>query len=430
MKRILAVLLSCAMALTGCTVKSNDKSSSNQVEVTTIIETTTLAEEMTSLIDEQISSQDSQIDTVSPLSLDTNSEEYVNSLGFSSLNDPDLMRYVEDTVYSDLVNQLNSDDYFVENVEAIYISKEYIDELAYNSQENVYFGYKLSELDEAFQGQKYIFTLAENGQTDVQPFEEYDDTFDKVIRNVAIGTGVILLCVTVSALTGGLGAPAISMVFAASAKSATIFALSSGAISGVSAGVVEGIQTHDFDKAVKAAALKGSEGFMWGAITGAVTGGATEYIGLKGATMNGLSMNEAATIQKESKYPLDVIKQFSNMDQYQICKDAGLTAKMVSGKTAMIRNIDLNFVDEATGLTNLERMQQGLAALDPSGKAYELHHIGQHADSTLAILTQEEHRLGESYKIWHELVGESEIDRIAFDKIRQAFWKNLATSIG
>ena len=28
------------------------------------------------------------------------------------------MRYVEDTVYSDLVNQLDSDKYFVENVEA------------------------------------------------------------------------------------------------------------------------------------------------------------------------------------------------------------------------------------------------------------------------------------------------------------------------
>ena len=59
-----------------------------------------------------------------------------------------------------------------------------------------------------------------------------------------------------------------------------------------------------------------------------------------------------------------------------------------------------------------------------------LHHIGQHADSTLAILTQEEHRLGDSYKIWHELVGESEIDRAAFDKIRQAFWQNLAKTMG
>lgn len=438
MKKALAILLSCTMLLTGCSVQDAVDSSSESSVTTTVLNTEPETDlSVSSNPETQTTIEQNSAETTQPvaanaslLSVDTTSEEYINSLGFTSLNDQNLMRYVEDTVYSDLVNQLDSDKYFVENVEAVYISKEYLDELAYNSQENIYFGYKLSELDEAFQGERYIFTLGENGQTDVVPFEEYDETYDKVIRNVAIGTGVILLCVTVSVVTGGAGAPAVSMIFAASAKSAAIFALSSGVISGVSAGVVEGMETHDFDKAIKAAALKGSEDFMWGACTGAVAGDASEAVALKGATLNGLTMNEAATIQKNSKYPLDVIKQFSNMEQYEVCKNAGLTADMINGKTALIRNIDLNFVDEATGLTNLERMQQGLAAFDPSGKAYELHHIGQHADSTLAILTQEEHRLGDSYKIWHKLVGESEIDRAAFDKIRQAFWKNLAQMSG
>lgn len=200
------------------------------------------------------------------------------------------MRYVEDTVYSDLVEQLGSDDYFVENVEAVYISKEYLDELAYHSQENIYFGYKYSELEEAFQGDKFIFTLGENGQTDVVPFEEYDGTYDTVIRNVAIGTGVILLCVTVSVVSAGAGTPAVSMIFAASAKSATTFALSSGVISGVSAGVVEGIQTHDFDKAIKAAALEGSEGFKWGAIEGAIIGGVNDAQDV--SALNGADVTE------------------------------------------------------------------------------------------------------------------------------------------
>lgn len=423
MRKALAILLSFAMILTGCSLQdavgSSSESSMDIAEFTSDPETKVQAPA------EQNSAADTFLQSV-----DTKSEEYINSLGFTSLNDPELMRYVEDTVYSDLVDLLDSDKYFVENIETVYISKEYLDELAYNSQENLYFGYKLSELDKAFQGQKYIFTLGDDGQTDVQPFEEYDDTYDKVIRNIAIGTGVILLCVTVAVVTGGAGLPAVSMIFAASAKSAAVVALSSGVISGVSAGVVEGMQTHDFDKAVKAAALKGSEGFKWGACTGAVAGGASEAVALKGATLNGLTMNQAAIIQKESKYPLDVIKQFSNMEQFEICKKSGLTARMVNGKTALIRKINLNYVDEATGLTNLERMQRGLAALDPSGNAYELHHIGQHDYSTLAILTQEEHRLGDSYKIWHELIGKSEIDRVAFDKIRQAFWQNLAKIMG
>lgn len=422
------------MLLTGCSLQDAVDTSSEttisiteQTDISEVDKTEPLATETTvSNEDADTPSAHPAVNTVPLLSVDTTSEEYVNSLGFTSLNDPNLMRYVEDTVYTDLVNQLDSDKYFVENVEAVYISKEYLDELAYNSQENFYFGYKLSDLEEAFQGDKFIFTLGENGQTDVIPFEEYDDTFDKAIRNVSIGTGVILLCVTVSVVTGGAGAPAVSMIFAASAKSATVFALSSGVISGVSAGVVEGIRTHDFDKAVKAAALKGSEGYMWGACTGAITGGASEAIALKGATLNGLTMNQAATIQKESKYPLDVIKQFKSMEEYQVYKDAGLTARIIDGKLELMQNIDLNYkstLPDGTEVTNLQRMLKGYAPLDSAtGKAYQLHHIGQKADGTLAVLTEAQHQ-GNS-AILNTIGKESEINRAAFDKMRKAFWEN------
>ena len=152
-------------------------------------------------------------------------------------------------------------------------------------------------------------------------------------------------------------------------------------------------------------------------------------VALHGATLNGLSMNEAALIQKESGYPLDVIKQFSSMDQYKICKDAGLTSRMVNGKTALVRNIDLNQIDEL-GRTNLQRMMEGLAPLDPSGTAYELHHVGQKAESTLAILTKAEHRLGENHKLWHIFGETSKIDRAAFDKQRAEFWIEMAKILG
>ena len=44
-------------------------------------------------------------------------------------------------------------------------------------------------------------------------------------------------------------------------------------------------------QALRTAALNGSESFKWGAITGVISGGATETIALKGATLNGLIMN-------------------------------------------------------------------------------------------------------------------------------------------
>lgn len=357
----------------------------------------------------------------------------VPEAGFSGMNDPNLLRYTEDIIYQNLVTSLDSDEYFVENVSAIYISQEYIDELAYNSQANIYFGYTLQELSEQFQGKKYVFTLGDDGTTIVTEFEDYDDTYDRALKNAAIGTGVILVCVTVSVVSGGLGAPAVSMIFAASAKTGTIMALSGGSIGGISAGIVTGIQTGDMDEALKAAALAGSEGYKWGAFSGAVSGGIGQTIALKGATMNGLTMNQAAAIQRESKYPLDVIKQFKSMEQYEICRDAGLKAVTVNGKTSLVRAIDLDYVDEL-GRTNLQRMQQGLAAIDPnSGVSYELHHIGQKTESTLAILTKAEHMQGGNNAIWHEFGISSEVHNASTQSMwlaqKQSYWKQLAVLI-
>ena len=343
---------------------------------------------------------------------------------FRGLNDPALLPFIENTLYAQLVGTLNSEDYFVENVSAVYISQEYLDELAYNSQANVFFGFTLAELEAQFQGEKYIFTLGDDGKTAVEPWTDYVDPYEQVIGNVAVGTGVILVCVTVSAVTGG--APACSMIFAVAAKTGALGAVSGGVLGGVSAGIVTGIQTGDMDAALQAAVVAGSGGFKWGAITGAISGGAGEAVALKGATINGLTMNRAAMIQKQSGYPLDVIKGFASMEQYDICRNAGLSPQMVNGKTALVRSVDPDFVDEL-GRTNLQRMQQGLAALDPAtGQAYQLHHIGQNPNSTLAILTEAEHMQGGNNLIWHELEGASRIDRVAFKTQRESFWKSFA----
>lgn len=354
--------------------------------------------------------------------------DYLNDeaeeLKFSSMSDPDLLPYMEGAVYDQLIDKLGPEVY-IENVSAVYISQEYIDELSYNSKANMFFGYTLQELDAQFQGTKYVFNV-ENGQTVVQPMAEYDDSYEKMIRNIAIGSGVILVCVTVSVVTYGAGAPAASMIFAAAAKTGAIMGLSSGAISGAAAGLTTGITTGDWDQALDDAAIAGSEGFMYGAICGTILGGSGEAIGLHGATLNGLSMNEAATIQRESRLPLKLIKEFQSMEQYGIIKDSGLYGGVINGNPAVIRDIDLNFVDDM-GRTNLERMLAGEAPLDPTGTAYELHHLGQAQDSTLAILTQAEHRGAGNHAIWHNLVSPSNVDHGAmWTAQREAFWKSYA----
>lgn len=401
MKRIIAFLLSIALLLSGCA----------QIQHSTELNNTTSASDQTTPGDLM----------------------WVNTVPeYGTLDNPKLLGHIEDLVYMETVTALNSEEYVVENVSAVYISKEYLEELAFNSQENIYFGYKLTELDALFQGTRYIFTLGNDGQTTVQELQEIKDTTSEdIIKDVAIGVGVILVCVTVSAVTAGAGAPAVSLIFAASAKTATTMALSSAAFGGISAGVVKGIETGDMNQALKAAALASAEGFKWGAISGAIIGGGKEAFLLKSATRNGLTMNEVAIIQQESGLPADVISQMHSMSEYNVYKQAGLKSVMVNGKTALVQNIDLNHVSQlpdGSEVTNLVRMQRGYAPIEPAtGKAYQLHHIGQKADGTLAILTESQHQ-GNSAIL--NIVGkESEIDRKAFNATRKAFWEYLGNVV-
>ena len=398
MKRMIALLLSIVMLLTGCGQSQSQPTETSESDLVTETEESTA---------EPVVWEDVE-------------------LQYDSLDDEQLLAHIEDLVYRDTVASLNSDEYFVENVSAVYISKEYLDEVAFNSQSNIYFGYTLAELDEIFQGTKYIFTLSEDGTTTVQELQEVEDvSTETMLKNVAIGTGVILVCVTVSVVSAGVGAPAVSMIFAASATTAQTFAISSAAFGGISAGVVRGIQTGDFNEAMEAAAIGATEGFKWGAISGAIIGGVSQGTALYGAAkQTKFTMNQYAQIQQESGYPLDVIKQFHTMDEYQAFKNANLKPAVVNNKTALIKtDIDLTRVD-AKGRTNLERMKQGLAPQDSNGISYELHHVGQKKDGTLAIMSQVEH----DNPAIHGFLEKTEAHAAGtnWDAERQAFWQAFA----
>lgn len=400
MKRMIALLLSAIMVLTGCGKVQPQETINNKIGPPAASATDNVANGQ--LVLKEIEPQ------------------------FSALDDEQLLIHTEDLVYREVVSAINSEEYFVENVSAVYISKEYLDELAFNSQSNIYFGYTLAELNEIFQGTKYIFTLSEDGSTAVQELQEIEDvSTETMLRNVAIGTGVILVCVTVSVVSAGVGAPAVSMIFAASATTAKTFAISSAAFGGITAGVVRGIETGDFNEAIEAAAMGATEGFKWGAISGAVVGGVSQGSALYGAAkQTNFMMNQYAQIQQETGYPLDVIKQFHTMDEYQAFRNANLKPVVVGNKTALVKtDIDLAKVD-AKGRTNLERMKQGLAPQDPTGVSYELHHVGQKKDGTLAIMSQIEH----DDPAIHGFLQKTEAHAVGtnWDAERQAFWKAFA----
>ena len=265
-----------------------------------------------------------------------------------------------------------------------FVSDEYKQELAYNSQENIYFGYTLSELDQQFQGTRYIFTTDENGNTAVKEFEAYDDTYDQAIKNVAIGTGVILVCVTVSVVSGGVGAAPVCAVFAAAAKTGTVAALSGGVISGAAAGAVKAYETGgDMEAVAREAALKGSEGFKWGAITGALVGGVSEANALRNASKAAEAAADGATVAKSVPTPreseLTALERFGGKEQVTFLNGEevaygtkGATrpdiVREVGGRLEAIEVKNYDLVNNANGLySELEREVTARVANLPEG---------------------------------------------------------------
>ena len=387
MKQLLAILLCACLMLTGCSAPS--ASSQTQPASTTA---------------------------------------YSDSTEYTGIDDPALVENLEIDIYNELVNEINSSDYLVEEVQAVYVSQEYLDEITFNSQENIFFGYSLEQIIDYFGDTPYVFTV-EDGQTVVKEFASYEDTWEEVAKNVAMGSGVIIVCATISVVAPAVGAPAaITAIFTFATQGAVTGAAITAPVAGVLSGITTASETDDVNEAIEAAALGASEGFKSGAIIGAVTGGAAEGLGLYSASRNGLTMSQAAEIQLESKYPLEIIKPMRNMEEYKVYKDAKLTPMKITTskgtRNLLLRDIDLKQVDN-NGLTNLERMQKGRPPVDTNGIPFELHHIGQENGEALALLTRAEHDLPGLH-----FNQESKIIRLDFEREKRLIYKQLANMFG
>ena len=127
---------------------------------------------------------------------------------------------------------------------------------------------------------------------------------------------------------------------------------------------------------------------------------------------------------------MEIIERFNNIEQYKESRRIGLFPKMINGRTALVRKIDLNYVDK-NGMTNLQRIMSKKAPLDPTGIPYELHHIGQSNDSPLAILTHIEHMGEGNNKIWPVKTSgfDNPSSQKAWATIKANFWKDYAMKL-
>ena len=197
---------------------------------------------------------------------------------YDSLNDPALLQYIADSVYANTELALGDDNYTIEDVSAIFVTKEYLEELEYYTRQNVYYGYTLEELDRRFDNERYYFTLGDNGQTVVKKIEK-DGTGDAVIdmvKDVVIGGGIIIVCVVISYVTQGTGTSKtlqiIHAISTAAYKNGIAEALRRSFIETFSAIIAQSGEIDDVNELLQTAAPAAAEGFKYGAIFGSITG--------------------------------------------------------------------------------------------------------------------------------------------------------------
>ena len=212
-------------------------------------------------------------------------EDSLDNLGFdaSDITSLAVRDYIRLTVEDDL--QETFPGCTVDYVQCIYISQEYIEEVYYNSLSNVYFGYDYDEIADYMQDTNWTFTVDENGQTVVREVNETSNGLIDLVKKVAIGTGVIVVCAVVSYVSAGVGAAPVACFFAGAAKGALLGSVSGAAVSGVISGAITGVKTQDWDAALDAAVNSAADGYMWGAITGALVGGFSSAACFSGDTL-------------------------------------------------------------------------------------------------------------------------------------------------
>ena len=189
------------------------------------------------------------------------------------ISDAGFVENLQDSVYNLIVDDLdesgNTQQIEVQEVKAVYLSKEYIEQYSFNSKETKFFGSTLGELEAKFGDQKYVFDIDENGKTVCHAVDDFDDTFDQVTKVALVGTGVILISVTIVCVTGG--APVTALVACTGSSAGAITANQAHIALMAASAAVAIFDDGDVGNAAKDIAFDTGSDFIMQAIGGATT---------------------------------------------------------------------------------------------------------------------------------------------------------------
>lgn len=234
------------------------------------------------------------------------------------------------------------------DAEAVYVSKEYVEENSYNSIGNYFLGYNAEDLM-PMNGEAWFFSVDEGGEIAIDVVNRSDmlanyeasllpPRQNNTLRNFLIGGGVILVTATLSVL----GSPAVACIALGAMKGAVVGATIGSAVYAATSAISYRVSEGTWEGSSEVILESASQGFMIGSIVGAATGALTSancfVAGTPILLPNGESLpieeiqvgtqvvcaNEAAPYTTYSSTVMDVFSRTVN-ETYVVEYDAGNT---------------------------------------------------------------------------------------------------------
>jgi len=133
-------------------------------------------------------------------------------------------------------------------------------------------------------------------------------------------------------------------------------------------------------------------------------------------------------LKNETGWPAEILNYIRSMEEAAIYQKENLTPKKVGDRWALVMDVDMDYVDPRTHLTNRLLIALGRSPRDSkTGETIELHHLGQEFDSPFVELTASAHRGAENNLTLHPTREDSwRNDRkkdSAYRKEKRRHWK-------
>lgn len=141
-----------------------------------------------------------------------------------------------------------------------------------------------------------------------------------------------------------------------------------------------------------------------------------------------LSDTERVQLKEETGWSDEVVDCIDTSEQADIYKNAGLHEENINGRECLVKEIDYDYIDEKTGMTNRELMAKGRSPYDAkTGEKIELHHMGQQYDAPFAELTEKSEHGDGNHSILHPKTEGSwrnnETLEAQYNKEKREYWK-------